>query len=111
MYEKTIANDHLIFQISLPGTLTKVLSLLSPTDKIEYDNKLTEQIEGYPNGYRRVVLDGYIVSGSTIYVAHKLGGAEDSIGADVQYTFPVSNWLEKSYVRGSGNAIIRIFFS
>jgi len=111
MYEKTIANDHLIFEVNLTSTPTLAINLLSPTDLEEYQNKLNTSVLGYPNGYKRIVIDGYIVGTTTVEVSHKFDGVFDSIAANIQYTFPISDWLNKSYIKGSGPAIIRIFFS
>jgi hypothetical protein len=118
MYEKTVAAIQKIYQINFQATPTKVVDLLSPQDKEEYlailggvGNYPTNPIHNIRDNYRRIVVDGYIISTSPFYASTKIGGAQEPVPANVQYTSPVVFWLENLLVSGSGSAIIRIFFS
>ena len=119
MYERTIASDHRLYQITLPGTATKLKDLLSVDDLQDYNSfinteKSSEVVHAtlQSKGYKRIVVDGYVVCyTSTIYVSTSDGGAEEPISAGIPFTCPVAFWLDKTYIRGSGTAFIRVFFS
>lgn len=123
MYEKTIGNEQRIYNITIPDTPALVLSLLSPTDLADYNTLVTgegarfyEPIETtpYDKKFKRIPVDGYILSNANAwYVATSLTGATEVVPIDERYTFPVSFWLNKSYISAPAPiaGIIRIFFS
>lgn len=116
MYEKTIAVDHRIYGVNLPGSQTKIIDLLSSADKEDYtsflENFVSSNVGECPRKYNRIVVDGYIVCPSSVMlVSTTLGGAEEPVPAGIQFTSPVAFWLDKTFVRGSGSAYVRIFFS
>jgi len=123
MYEKTIAGEDRIYEITIPETPTLIYDLLSEGDKADYDNLINVGIEVQPlvnpsynadkKRYRTPV-DGYIVNvNSNFHVATSQSGASDLALKDLQYTFPVYFWLNKHWVYSdtANAAIIRIFFS
>lgn len=123
MYEKTIGNEHRIYEIMIPALPTLVLSLLSPTELADYNElvigdgaRFYEPIETIPydKKFRRIPVDGYILSNANAwYVATSLAGATEVVPIDERYTFPVSFWLNKTYISAHAPiaGIIRIFFS
>jgi hypothetical protein len=122
MYEKTIANEHLIFNITIPSSPTLVLDLLSVSDKAKYDVLLSGQGANFnPNDtqpenkiYRRIPVDGYILSfANDWYVGSSIAGGFETVPVEERYTFPVSFWLQKSFIYAPAPiaATIRIFFS
>lgn len=117
MYEKTIAADHKIYEVTLSGAATKVIDLLSVSDRAEYKSYLDNYTFSDPTNrqkydYKRVVVDGYIVCpGDSMSVGTSQTGAFEPVPAGVQFTSPVAYWLDKTWVIGSGTAYVRIFFS
>lgn len=123
MYEKTIAGEDRIYEITVPMTPALIYDLLSPTDKVEYDDILRKGVKvqglNYPalnadvNRYR-VPVDGYIASfNGDIYISTSATGAQDKIIKDFQYVFPVYFWPHKHWVSATSEtvSIVRIFFS
>jgi hypothetical protein len=123
MYEKTIGNEHRIYAITIPETPTLVIDLLSAPDRADYDALVTgegarfyEPIEYIPNDkkFRRIPVDGYILSNANAwYVATSLAGAVEVVPIDERYTFPVSFWLNKTWISAPAPiaGTLRIFFS
>jgi len=123
MYEKTIGNEHRIYAITIPDTPTMVLDLLSAPDRADYDALVTgdgarfyEPIETVPfdKKFRRIPVDGYILSNANAwYVATSLTGADEVVPIDERYTFPVSFWLNKTWISAPAPiaGTIRVFFS
>ena len=119
MYERTIGGDHRIYAITLTGSLTKVVDLLNTADRAEYDKFITTKVKNtgthgdvQSDGYRRMPVDGYVVNPlASLIVASGAATAEETVDAGVQYTCPIAFWLDKLYVKGSGTATVRIFFS
>ena len=107
MYERTIAGEHRIYEVTLSGTSTKIKDLLSPTDLADYDY-LVEEF--HPR--KHIVVDGYILCNtSQMFISTSESGVEETVDIGIQFTCPVGFWLDKTWVRGSGNALIRVFFS
>ena len=119
MYERTIACDHRIYEVTLTGTPTKVIDLLSDGDRANYNSFVNNaKANGDDHGdlqnkaYKRIVVDGYITAtASALLVSTSASGAQEEVAQDVQFTSPVAFWLDKTWVQGSGSAIVRIFFS
>jgi hypothetical protein len=122
MYEKSIANEHRVFAITIPDTPALVIDLLSPADKAIYNSLLFGDGENFNpydtvplnKEYRRIPVDGYVLSNvNAWYMGTKLGGAFETIPQDERCTFPVSFWLEKSYIYAPAPiaGLVRIFFS
>lgn len=115
MYEKTIASEQLIFEVTLPTTKTLAFNLLSSAQKAEYDELYVIGRAYLDTGriIRRIPVDGYIISTSNFFVSHKQYGAEDMALANERYTFPVGLWLNRTWIRSEFEtpAIMRIFFS
>jgi len=118
MYERTIASDHRIYEVTL-GSKSVIKDLLSVDDLVDYNtfvhqNKRNDGDHGelQRDAYKRIVVDGYILCpSSTMFVSTSINGAEEPVDAGVQFTSPVAFWLDKTYVRGSGTAYLRVFFS
>lgn len=123
MYERTIAGEDRIYQITIPITPTLVYDLLSPADQAEYNSILREGIKVQPLNYPalnadvnrfRVPVDGYVSSvNGNIYISTSVTGAKDTILKDFQYVFPVYFWPHKHWVSSDTDtiSIVRIFFS
>lgn len=118
MYERTIASDHRIYQVTL-GSRSLVKDLLSVDDLADYNTFIQQKKSNngdhgdlQRDAYRRIVVDGYVVCpDSQMFISTSLTGAEEPVAANVLYTSPVAFWLDKTYVRGSGVAYVRVFFS
>lgn len=116
MYEKTIASEQLIFEVTLPTTQTLAFNLLSDAQKAEYDELFVvgRQYLDSERMVRRIPVDGYILcTTANFYVAHKRFGAEEIAVANERYTFPLGMWLNRTWIRADfeTTAIMRIFFS
>ena len=123
MYEKTIGNEHRIYAITIPDTPTLVLDILSPTDLADYNSLVLEAtarfydpVDTQPlnKAFKRIPVDGYILSNENAwYSATSLSGAVETVPIDERFTYPVSFWLNKSYIYAPAPiaGIIRIFFS
>ena len=119
MYEKTIAADHKIYSVVLSTSATKIIDLLQPDDLEDYLSYIDDKKDiapprphSYSRSNRRVVVDGYIVCPSaSMFVGTSATGAFEPVQSNVQFTCPVFFWLDKTYVKGSATAYIRIFFS
>jgi hypothetical protein len=123
MYEKTIAGESRIYEITIPVTPTLVYDLLSTADKADYDSILRIGVKVQPLNYPalnadvnrfRVPVDGYVVSANgDIYISTSATGAKDSILKDFQYVFPVYFWPHKHWLSAATDTIslVRIFFS
>ena len=105
MYEKTIANEQVIFSFSLPAASTLVYDALEPSMKSEI-NELINQKGG------RVAVDGYITSDSDFFVKHSAATtSEITVPGGELFLNPVADWIHKVVIRGNSTATIRIFFS
>jgi hypothetical protein len=122
MYDKTIANDFRIYEITIPDSPSLLINLLSASDRNDYESIVsgsglvtTRPLEGRPRQqYVRTVVDGYVVSTiSGFYIAHKVDGAYEFNDKNLQYTNPVYFWPEKTWIKTDSPipGIIRIFFS
>lgn len=123
MYEKTIAGEDRIYQITVSMTPTLIYDLLSPEDKADYDSILRTGVKVQPLNYPalngdvnrfRTAIDGYITSvNGDLYISTSATGAQDRIAKDFQYVFPVYFWPHKHWVSAASSTIslVRIFFS
>jgi hypothetical protein len=120
MYDRTIAMDHRIYKITISSTPTKVVNLLNPTHLADYNeyiatNKRDEAAVGYNRdnrGYKRIPLDGYLSCQTNSFeVATFEIGPWEYVHPIEKYTIPGAFWLDKLYVRGAGDLIVRVFFS
>lgn len=106
-YEKTIARQHRIYNITIGTGAATVYSLLSASDKSDYASLVVS------GRVQRIVVDGYIVSTGAFQVATSAAGAFEDVASGEKYTVPVEDWLKKTWVKAAGNitAKVRIFFS
>ncbi len=123
MYEKTIAGEDRIYQITVPQTPTLVYNLLQTSDQAEYDSILRSGVKVQPLNYPalnadvnryRIPVDGYVTSfNGDIFISTSESGAKDVILKDFQYVFPVYFWPHKHWLSASSETIslVRIFFS
>lgn len=126
MYDKTIAADHRIYNISIPSisTGTKILDLLNTDQLNEYRSIITTGLESNPSIrgkphqlYKRIPVDGYILCPlKSILVGHASTCCFEPVPIGIQYVCPFYFWPEKVYVKATNDetsvdAYIRIFFS
>lgn len=127
MYEKTIASDYRIYELTLSGTPTLVYDLFDTATKADYDAivgmketdyglKAKRTIVGKPHDrYIRHVVDGYVESYTNAFNvysdAYPTITATEIVAKNFQYTIPTYDWPHKTYLSGSGSVIIRLFFS
>jgi hypothetical protein len=122
MYEKTIGNEHLVCNITIPSVPTKVVDLLSAEDMERYNNILRgntvnlipEDSPFYRRPYSRIPVDGYIFSFDNYWFSGtSQNGSFELIPVEERCTFPVAFWLDKSYIYSSVNinGTLRIYFS
>lgn len=105
-YEKTIARHQLFFNIIIPSDWELVVSLLSTQDAAELFN-----ICGNNN---RDIVDGYIIADDVYFVAHKEGGAYETVLAGDKLGMPIANWINYTWVMGAKgpvSAVLRIVTS
>jgi hypothetical protein len=122
MYEKTVAQDHRIYQITIPTSPALVLDLLSVADREDYDAFIGSENATYDKPYagpkkakhKKIPLDGYLVSNNNTFFVHSSEtGVGDLVSLQERYTIPVVYWLNKTWVSAGSNtvALVRILFS
>lgn len=127
MYEKSIGADFRIYSLTLTGTPTLVYNLFDATTKADYNEIVglktealgliaNRTITGTPQDrYIRHVVDGYVESYTNpfnVYSdAYPTISAYEIVPKNLQYTLPVYDWPHKTYLSGSGEVLIRLFFS
>lgn len=125
MYDKSIAETFRIYRLTIAANTGPVsfLSLLDATQREDYDLITNEKIpairsiEGRPHqSYKRVVVDGYILSPDDLRIYHNAATSdyEDTVPG-VHYTFPVYFWTEQVFIENTNGLdvdfVTRIFFS
>lgn len=119
MYEKTIASEHRIWQIVIPTTKTKVIDLLSPADRADYDSLVYvgKAYRAYNDRITtRTPVDGYVICNSTdFYVGTSVdsSAAEELAPMSIPYSNPVHYWLDSTFIRAGTDipATLRVLFS
>jgi hypothetical protein len=123
MYEKSIAGEHRMYEITVGENPTTIYDLLSTADKTDYNALLKTGVPVQPltdlpskneDMRYRVPIDGFVkpVTGP-IKVRLSLNGHSDDVLAGTEYLCPVYFWLNKTWVyyQTPSSCIVRVFFS
>jgi hypothetical protein len=105
MYEKTIAREFRVYNITATATATKVYDLLSAPDKLDLNNILNDESR------KAIVVDGSLTGDADILISHSSSGATQTVTSGTPLSLPIYDWVNKVYVKNAATVSVLVYIS
>ena len=102
MYEKTIAQDFKVYQVTATATPTKVYDLLSAHDQADLNAMLSSETR------RSAIVDGTLGGDADLEMSHSVTAATVIIAADESISLPIYDWVNKVYIQTASTATVSV---